>query len=54
MKTPGILGKELKKWLMRAYLSFYLRPKFLFEQIRRRDLFFFKKALKAGLNYVKG
>jgi len=54
MKTPGILGKELKKWLMRAYLSFYLRPKFLFEQIRRGDLFFFKKALKAGLNYVKG
>jgi len=54
MKTPGILSKELRKWLMKAYLSFYLRPKFLFEQIRRRDLFFFKKALKAGLNYVKG
>ncbi|MEA3486022.1 MAG: radical SAM protein, partial [Candidatus Aerophobetes bacterium] len=53
MKTPGISSKELRKWLIKAYLGFYLRPKFFFEQIRRKDLFFFKKALKAGLNYVK-
>jgi radical SAM superfamily enzyme YgiQ (UPF0313 family) len=54
MKTPGISSKELRKWLMKAYLGFYLRPKFFLEQIRRKDLFFFKKALKAGLNYIKG
>ncbi len=54
MKTPGILSKELKRWLLKAYLSFYLRPKFLLEQVKRRDLFFFRKALKAGLNYIRG
>ena len=54
MKTPGILSKELKRWLLKAYLSFYLRPKFLLEQVKRRDLFFFRKALKAGLNYMRG
>lgn len=54
MKTPGILSKELKRWLLKAYLSFYLRPKFFLEQAKRRDLFFFRKALKAGLNYIRG
>jgi len=54
MKTPGIASKKLRRWLIKIYLSFYLRPRFITEQIKKRDLFIVKKALKAALNYLKG
>ena len=54
MKTPGIASKKLRRWLIKIYLSFYLRPRFIIEQMKKRDLFIVKKALKAALNYLKG
>jgi len=53
MKTPGIMSKKLRRWLIRVYLSFYLRPRFIMKQIKKRDLFIVKKAFKAALNYLK-
>jgi len=54
MKIPGAVVTNIKKWLLRAYLSFYLRPQFIFEQLKRKDFFFFitRKVFRGVLEYV--
>lgn len=54
MRIPGAVATTLNRWLLRAYLSFYLRPRFIFEQLKRKDLFFFiiRKVLRGILEYV--
>ncbi|RLF16500.1 MAG: B12-binding domain-containing radical SAM protein [Thermoprotei archaeon] len=49
MSIPGMTAEQLKKWLRKAYLSFYLRPRFLLEQILCRRFFVLKKALLGTL-----
>jgi len=51
MKIPGLVSKKLVKWLMRAYLSFYLRPKFILSQLIRGNFFVVKTAFRAALSY---
>ncbi|MCD6256459.1 hypothetical protein J7J45_00140, partial [Candidatus Aerophobetes bacterium] len=54
MKIPEMVTTNLNRWLLRAYLSFYLRPKFIIEQLKRKDFFFFitKKVFVTALEYV--
>ncbi|RLE13156.1 B12-binding domain-containing radical SAM protein [Candidatus Aerophobetes bacterium] len=54
MKIPGMVTTNLNRWLLRAYLSFYLRPKFILEQLKRKGFFFFvtRKIFAAALEYV--
>ncbi len=54
MKIPGMVTTNLNRWLLRAYLSFYLRPKFILEQLKRKDFFFFitRKVFVTALEYV--
>jgi len=54
MKIPGAVVTNIKKWLLRAYLSFYLRPQFIFEQLKRKNFFFFitRKVFQGVLEYV--
>jgi len=54
MKLPGQVAANLNKWLLRAYLSFYLRPKFLIEQIKRKSffLFLFRKISETVFEYL--
>jgi len=53
MEVPGLTNRVLNKWLSKAYLSFYVRPSFLFEKLKRREVYFIKRAPKAVLNYIK-
>jgi len=54
MKIPGTVTTNLNRWLLRAYLSFYLRPKFILEQLKRKNFFFFitRKVFRGALEYV--
>jgi len=54
MKIPGMVTTNLNRWLLRAYLSFYLRPKFILDQLKRKGFFFFvtRKIFAAALEYV--
>jgi len=51
MEIPNRIIKKLPKFLMRAYLSFYFRPKFLWDQFKRRNFLVVKKVIKATLGY---
>ncbi len=53
LKVEGISPRELTYLLRKAYMSFYMRPKFLLTQLRKRNFFLFKKILKAFVTYVK-
>lgn len=53
MKIPGMVSEKLQRWLTKAYASFYLRPKFILEQIKKRNLFMLQKAFKAALDYIR-
>ena len=52
IKLPGITVKELKRWLEKAYLSFYLRPNFIIRSFGKNSLFFMKRIIEAVINYV--
>ncbi len=53
MKTPGISAKKLKRHLDWAFISFYLRPRFLWQEVRRRNLHFISRALKGLSAYIR-
>jgi len=52
MNIPGILTSTLSKWLMKAYLSFYLRPRFIIQQLKKRNFFVAKKMFRVVLDYL--
>jgi len=52
LKHPGIPDHKLKRYIDWAYLSFYLRPRFLRQELARGSLFFVRRALKALCWYV--
>ncbi|UCD07269.1 MAG: cobalamin-dependent protein [Candidatus Aenigmatarchaeota archaeon] len=52
MKLPTMSQKELKKMLRRAYVRFYFRPKFIWNNIKYGNIELMKKMFSAGMNYV--
>ena len=52
-KIEGVSGSKLKSLLQRAYLTFYLTPKNIYNWLKNRQLTFIKSALKALTNYLK-
>ena len=50
MKIKGIAPKQLKSYLRKAYLYFYLRPKFIWEWIKNRQFIFLQNSIKTLLN----
>ena len=50
MKIKGIAQKQLKSYLRKAYLHFYLRPKFIWEWIKNKQFIFLKNSIKTLLN----
>ncbi len=54
MRIPGIPPKEIKKMLGKAYFRFYIRPRFLWKNIKRRNTELLKKVFTAGFRYVMG
>ncbi len=52
MKIPGMVGEKLERWLIKAYANFYLRPRFILRQVKKRNLFMLQKSFKLALDYV--
>lgn len=53
MQVPGLINEKLYRWLEKAYISFYLRPGFIWQEIKRKNFFFIRKAIKAAMYYLK-
>ena len=54
MKIKGITEKQLRSFFQKAYISFYLRPKFVWRWIRNKQFLFIKDGVKAVINYLEG
>jgi len=52
MKIPGLSQRELKKLLRKAYIKFYFRPKFIWNNIKNRNTEVIKKMISGGFNYI--
>ena len=52
MKLPALTQRELKKMLRKAYVRFYFRPKFIWNNIRYGNFDLMRKMFYAGLRYV--
>ncbi len=53
MNIPGITAEELKKLFNWAYISFYLRPSFVFSELINRRTFLVKKAISSVYTYYR-
>ncbi len=53
MNIPGITAEELKKLINWAYISFYLRPSFVFSELINRRTFLVKKAISSVYTYYR-
>jgi radical SAM superfamily enzyme YgiQ (UPF0313 family) len=53
IKIEGLSSSKLKSLLQRAYLTFYLTPKNIYNWLRNRQFTFIKSAIKALANYLK-
>jgi radical SAM superfamily enzyme YgiQ (UPF0313 family) len=54
MQIKGVNEKQLKSLLQKAYLSFYLRPKIVWDWLKNKQFIFIKSALKTVVNYLEG
>lgn len=52
IKLPGLTAKELKRWLERAYLSFYSRPSFILRNLRKGGFALLKKIVEGMACYI--
>ncbi|AAM02108.1 B12-binding domain-containing radical SAM protein [Methanopyrus kandleri] len=52
MRTEHLSTRELGRLLQRAYLSFYLNPRYLLNALREGKLFLFKRIVKSGIRAV--
>ncbi|MGY5853692.1 MAG: radical SAM protein, partial [Candidatus Thorarchaeota archaeon] len=53
MDIPDVSIEELKEFLYKAYLKFYLRPSFLWRQIRSKNLFLVSKVIQGIRRYIR-
>ena len=53
MNIPGISAEQLRKLLNRAYISFYLRPRYVLSELLNGRFFIIKKAISGAMNYYK-
>ena len=52
IKIESLSSSKLKSLLQRAYLTFYLTPKNIYNWLKNRQLTFIKSALQALINYL--
>ncbi len=53
MKIPAFTAEQLAKFLQKAYLSFYLSPKVIWNQIKRRQFKIIIKEITSAINYTR-
>jgi radical SAM superfamily enzyme YgiQ (UPF0313 family) len=53
IRIEGVSSSKLKSLLQRAYLTFYLRPKNIYNWLKNRQFTLIKSALKALTNHLK-
>ncbi len=51
LKHPTISAQKLLRYLHWAYTSFYLRPAFLLQEIKKRNFYILPRAIKAAIRY---
>ena len=54
LKHPTITPRKLKRYINWAYVSFYLRPKYIAEEIHDRNFYFVPRAFKAFIEHLAG
>jgi len=52
LKHPTIPAKILRRYLNWAYISFYLRPRYILQEIRKRNLYLVPRAIKALIDLL--
>jgi radical SAM superfamily enzyme YgiQ (UPF0313 family) len=52
MSIPGLNLNQLKRALIRAYLNFYLRPRFIFDRVRARNFLIIKTMFGTAIKYM--
>ncbi len=53
MDLPGLPRESIKKHLTRAYYRFYTRPSFIWRQMKKKNLDFFKIAFRSVVNRLR-
>lgn len=54
MEVPGLTLSQLKRSLSRAYLSFYMRPRFFLNQLKARNFILIKNMFSSAMRYMGG
>ena len=53
MEPPGLREKDVKRTLYKAYLRFYIRPRFIWRQIKNRNYFLLSKIIEGIRRYIR-
>jgi radical SAM superfamily enzyme YgiQ (UPF0313 family) len=53
MELPTLSSNQIKRLMYRSYLAFYLRPSYLWRQLKHGNFFFFKKTFQGLHRYLK-
>ena len=54
IKLENVTEEQLRRLFRKAYLSFYLKPKKVWEWIRHRQFLLLKNAINLAINYLRG
>lgn len=52
MNIPGVAAEKIRQLMWKAYFYFYLRPSYFLRQVKEKNLFLVKAALKGAFNYL--
>jgi anaerobic magnesium-protoporphyrin IX monomethyl ester cyclase len=54
IKHPSISARKLKRYVNWAYVSFYLRPRYIFDELRDGSFYLVPRAFKAFIEHMAG
>ena len=54
LKHPSISARKLKRYVNWAYVSFYLRPRYIFDELRDGSFYLIPRAFKAFIEHLLG
>jgi anaerobic magnesium-protoporphyrin IX monomethyl ester cyclase len=54
LKHPTISARKLKRYVNWAYVSFYLRPRYIYDELHDGDFYFVPRAFKAFIEHLAG
>jgi anaerobic magnesium-protoporphyrin IX monomethyl ester cyclase len=54
LKHPSISARKLKRYVNWAYVSFYIRPRYIFDELRDGSFYLVPRAFKAFIEHLAG